>query len=119
MGRRFLPSAERYILLLVFGFSALCAEKPNTEDMKYHAAAGRIRSQREQPRNSCTLASFCAWFFARRAKNQAQLRHVSNGLYSLAVLGVEALAGSCASDPAKASTPNCQPECPSFEPCLR
>jgi hypothetical protein len=29
-----------FFLLLVFGFSALCAEKPNTEDVKYNAAAG-------------------------------------------------------------------------------
>ena len=28
------------LLLLVFGVSALCAETPNTEDGKYHAAAG-------------------------------------------------------------------------------
>jgi len=29
-------------LLLVFGFSAQSAEKPNTDDSAYHAAAGRI-----------------------------------------------------------------------------
>src|SRR4051812_39767196 len=44
-GRRFSPSAERYYLLLVFGFSALGAEKPNTEDGKYHAAVRPERSR--------------------------------------------------------------------------
>jgi hypothetical protein len=28
---------------MVCGFSALCAEKPHTEDGKYHAAAGKKR----------------------------------------------------------------------------
>jgi hypothetical protein len=38
-------------------------------------------------------------------------RHVSNVLYSLEVLGIEALAGSSASEPARASIPDGQPEC--------
>jgi hypothetical protein len=35
--------------LLVFGFSAPSAEKPNTENRKYHAAAGGICSKRGRP----------------------------------------------------------------------
>jgi len=56
----FLPSAgprlrsgTAVLFLLVFGFSVLCAEKPNTGDMKYDAAVGRIRAKRRQLRNSC------------------------------------------------------------------
>src|SRR4051794_38332486 len=41
-----------------------------------------------------------------------------SGVLTDAVLGVEALAGSLALEPAKASTPNYQLECPSLESCL-
>jgi hypothetical protein len=40
-------------------------------------------------------------------------------LYSLSVLGVAALAGSRASDPAKAATPNCQPNAGRLNHVLR
>ena len=57
--------------------------------------------------------------YLSRPKSFVFVRHVSQILYSSEVLGVEALADSSASDPAKASTPDCQPECHHLHNALR
>ena len=69
----FLPLAERYFILLVFGYSALCAKNRTQLIVAYHAAAGKICFKREPLRKSWiveddhiiedehpSLKSFCA-----------------------------------------------------------
>jgi hypothetical protein len=45
------PSAERYFLFMVCGFSARSAEKPHTEIGEYHAAAGKSGLERGPQRS--------------------------------------------------------------------
>src|SRR3954447_11629850 len=55
----FLPSAERYFLLSMYGFSAQSAEKPYTEDVKYHCQTRwrlNIRLRRRPCRQELVLA---------------------------------------------------------------